>query len=182
MLVTHEHGDHSKAMPELMRRGVPLYASQGTWEAMGLQPDYYSGHVVRDEQQLQIGSWVVVPFHVKHDAAEPMGFLFQSVKTRKKGVYIVDSSMVNYNFKDVSHWLIEANYSEDIIENSDYEEWLKNRIRKNHFSLENLLRFFGDSQMDQAEEIWLLHLSDANSDEKQFIDEVQKKTGVPVYC
>ena len=34
-LITHEHGDHSKAAEKIARYGVDVYASRGTLDALG---------------------------------------------------------------------------------------------------------------------------------------------------
>lgn len=194
VLVTHEHGDHAKAAGELVRRGVDTYMSKGTCRAlfgggkrpsgiksMGLNPEQVGIAILEHNDQVDIGSWKVLPFDVVHDSAEPMGFLVQSEATGEKLVYIVDSGLVQYNFQGVTHWLLECNYSEPLLEAGPYEEPLKDRVRQNHFSFEDLKTFLGDSDLSETDEIYLLHLSDANSDEQAFKQEVQKLTGVPVY-
>lgn len=180
VLVTHEHQDHAKAVPELMRRGIEVYMSLGTRDNI---PDIEkeSFNPLAHLCQREIGTWIVVPFDVIHDCAEPMGFLFQSTVTGKKGVYIVDSGLVEYNFSGITHWLIECNYSEPLLEDGPYEDFLKDRVRRNHFSLEDLKTFLGDSDLSEAEEIYLLHLSSANGDEEGFKKEIQRLTGLPVY-
>jgi len=72
-LVGHEHADHSKAAPDLMRAGINCYMSAGTAEALGL-----NGHrvrVVKALEQFTLGAWTVLPFEAIHDAREPLGFL-----------------------------------------------------------------------------------------------------------
>lgn len=182
VLVSHAHGDHSKAVTELFRRGVKTFMSHGTAETLEL--DYFpSIHsmIVKHENQFESGSWIILPFDVVHDSAEPLGFLIQSKVTGNKAVYIVDSGYVGYNFKSVTHWLIECNYSEPLLEDGPYEDYLKERVRKNHFSLEDLQTFLEDSDLSKTEEIHLLHLSTANAHEEQFRSEIQKQTGMPVY-
>lgn len=125
---------------------------------------------------------MVVPFNLNHDAAEPMGFLFESNKTGGKGLYIVDSAIVDFAFTGITHFLIECNHSGEIIEAGNYHPALKKRVEGNHMSLENLKVFLETSDLRAAEEIHLLHLSDANSDEQSFIDEIQRLTGVPTFA
>lgn len=180
VLITHEHGDHSKAVPELLRRGVEVWMSDGTRKEIRPSSGYIP-YLIEHKSQVEIGSWIVLPFDVKHDAAEPLGFLFQSKVTGEKGVYIADSAYVNYNFTGVTHWIIEANYSEEILESGQYEDWLKDRVRQSHFSFDDLCRFLDDSDLSATEEIHLVHLSNANSNEQEFKDKLQKRYGVPVF-
>ena len=72
-LVSHEHKDHSKAVPDMMRASVNCYMSQGTVEALGLSG--HRLHIIKARQQFSIGTWTILPFETQHDAAEPLGFL-----------------------------------------------------------------------------------------------------------
>lgn len=177
VLITHEHQDHCKAVPEISRRGMDIYMSHGTAQKM---PSVYHKQAI-SLIQVETDNWYILPFEVEHDAAEPLGFLCESKNSGAKAVYIVDSSYIDYDFTGITHWIIEANYDEEILANGDHKEWLKDRIRRSHFSLDGLKRFLGSSDLSKTEAIYLVHLSDSNSDEKRFIQEVEALTGVPVY-
>lgn len=179
VFVTHEHGDHSKAVGELMFRGMDVFLSKGTFEA--LNPKTPSALLARHGVQRETRNWTVLPFNVDHDAAEPLGFLIQSKNTGKKLCYIVDSAIVEFSFPKVNTWIIEANYAEDRLQDSSHEEWLKDRIRRSHFSIDNLKDFLSSSDLSVTEEIHLVHLSDSNSDERRFKKEIEELTGVPTY-
>lgn len=177
VLITHEHADHSKAVPELLRRGVDVHMSSGTAEAIQSPPFLPARHLV----QIETEHWKILPFDVVHDVAEPLGYLFESRETGEKGVYIVDSAFVNYSFRGITHWVLECNHDEDLLEQGDYKPWLKDRVRRSHFSLQNLKDFLSTSDLSATKEIHLVHLSDSNSDELAFEQEIQKLTGCPVY-
>ena len=57
----------------------------------------------------------------------------------------------------------------------------KKRIIQSHFNLENVKNFLVANDLSQVREIWLLHLSDQNSDAKQFKKEIMELTGKPVF-
>lgn len=179
-LITHSHLDHAKAGAELMRGGVTVGMSKGTNDAH--KNDWpFAWTILEHLQQIDMGSWIILPFDVVHDVDEPLGFLLQSRETDEKLVYIVDSGFVQYDFNGVTHWLLEANYSEGLLEAGPYDDYLKDRVRRNHFSLEDLKIFLKTSDLSQTQEIHLLHLSESNSNEQQFKDEIQALTGVPTY-
>jgi len=52
---------------------------------------------------------------------------------------------------------------------------------KNHMSLSTCKDFLLANDLKQCREIHLLHLSQANSDEKLFKKEIEELIGVPVY-
>jgi len=165
-----------------MRVGIDCYMSRGTAEALGL-----SGHrinIIKAKQQFRIGTWVILPFETQHDAAEPLGFLLAN-QDGDKLLYVTDTCYVKYRFQGLTHILIEANYSLDIlrpnVEAGLVEPVLKSRILKSHFSLENVKKFLQANDLSKVQEIWLLHLSEQNSCAKRFKEEVQKITGKPTY-
>lgn len=180
-LITHEHQDHCKAVHDLVKAGIDCYMSQGTAEALGIK-----GHrvnMIKAKQQFNIGSWTVLPFDAEHDAAEPLGFLMAS--NGAKLIYLTDSYFCRYRFRELTHIMIEANYSMDILKANmaagNLPKELKTRILRSHFSLENVKEFLRTNDLIKVEQIWLLHLSDGNSDAGRFKREIQELTGKPVY-
>jgi len=174
--------DHSKAVKDIMRAGIDCYMSRGTAEALGI-----SGHrlnIIKAKQQFRIGTWTILPFETQHDAAEPLGFLLAN-QEREKLLYATDTYYIRYRFPGLTHIMVECNYSMDILRaNVDaglVEPALKNRILKSHFSLENVKEFLKANDLSKVQEIWLLHLSDGNSDAERFKREVQAISGKPTY-
>ena len=85
-LVSHEHGDHSRGIPELVKAGVNCFMSQGTAEVLGVQSHRIK--ILEAKKNYHIGTWQVMPFEVQHDAVEPFGYLLRSAKTKEKiGLY-----------------------------------------------------------------------------------------------
>lgn len=181
-LVSHEHQDHCKSVKDVLRAGIDCYMSAGTVEALGI-----SGHrinIIKAKQQFRIGTWTILPFETQHDAAEPLGFLMAN-QTGEKLLYATDTYYIRYKFHGLTHIMVECNYSLDIlkrnVEAGAVPKELKSRILKSHFSLENVKKFLQANDLSKVQEIWLLHLSEQNSCEKRFKEEVQKITGKPTY-
>ena len=174
--------DHSKAVKEIMHAGIDCYISAGTVEALGL-----SGHrlnIIKAKQQFRIGTWTALPFDTQHDAAEPLGFLLAN-QAGDKLLYATDTYYIRYKFHGLTHIMVECNYSLDILKrNVDagaVPKELKSRILKSHFSLENVKRFLQANDLSKVQEIWLLHLSDNNSNAERFKREIQELTGKMVF-
>ena len=80
--------------------------------------------------------------------------------------------------------MIEANYSKDVIDENmtdGFELKRKTRLLESHFDFNQTKEFIKANKSDRLQEVWLLHLSDSNSIEKQFKEETQQLVGVPVY-
>ena len=181
-LVSHEHQDHSKSAKDMMKAGIDCYMTKGTAEALSL-----TGHrlrIVSARKQFQIGSWVVLPFETQHDAAEPVGFLLAN-SAGEKLLYATDTYYIRYRFQGLTHIMVECNYSLDIlkknVEAGAVPRELKNRILKSHFSLDHVKEFLRANDLSRVREIWLLHLSDGNSDVERFKREIQELTGKMVF-
>ena len=179
-LVSHEHLDHLKAAADLMRAGVDCYMSQGTAEAAGLTNHRLK--IVRALEQVQIGTWNVLPFDTVHDAAEPLGFLLSSGKN--KLLYLTDTAYCRYRFVGLTHIMIEANYSKEIldcnVEAGNLPVAMKARLLRSHMSIDRVLEFLRCNDLSRVREVRLIHLSDGNSDAADFKRQVQRATGKPV--
>ena len=182
VLVSHEHQDHCKALKDIMKAGIDCYISAGTAEALGL-----FGHrinIIKARQQFRIGTWTILPFETQHDAAEPLGFLLAN-QYGEKLLYATDTFYIRYRFQGLTHIAVECNYSLDIlranVEAGLVEPAQKNRIIQSHFSLENVKEFLKANDLSRIHEIWLLHLSNDNSDAERFKREIQELTGKMVF-
>lgn len=181
-LITHEHGDHSKYVKDILKNGIDCYMSKGTAEALNLQ--HHRVRYVSSKKLFQIGTWTIMPFDVQHDVSEPVGFLLMN-QVGDKLLFATDTYYIKYKFPNLTHIMVECNYSKKILDDnvaSGYvPRFLEERIIKSHFSLENVKEFFLANDLSQAKEIWLLHLSDTNSDADLFKKEVAQITGKMVF-
>ena len=181
-LVSHEHKDHTKGLKDVLRAGIDVYASQGTIDQEGIK--HHRLKPIKAKQQFEIGTWKILPFDVEHDVAEPLGFLLQN-KQGERLLFATDTFYVRYKFNNLTHIMIECNYSLEILDeniaNGVVPKILRRRLVKSHFSLENVKEFLKANDLSKVQEIHLIHLSDNNSDEEMFKREIQAITGKPVY-
>lgn len=182
-LLTHEHKDHSGGLKDVIRNGIDVYMSKGTAEAENVL-NHHRVKVIEKFKDFRIGSWLIKPFDIEHDAAEPLGFFLQSDNGNRL-LFITDSYYVKYRFPKLTHIMIECNYDLELLEHNieigRTPAFLRNRLLKSHFSLENVKDFLKANDLSSVEEIHLLHLSDSNSDEERFKREIQELTGKIVY-
>lgn len=177
-IVSHSHGDHAKSIQKVMELGINTYASIETL----LATNSYLLHKatsLKATKTHHIGNFKVMPFDVKHDVP-CMGFLIEH-KDCGRVLFLTDTYYCKYTFPNLNNILIEANYSKEIIDKrfgaDSGKEFLRNRILRSHFSLENCKDMLSANDLSAVNNIVLIHLSDGNSNEKQFVDEVTELTG-----
>ncbi len=181
VLVTHRHLDHSGYIKEAIKAGVDVYAIKDVWNSNGISS--HRAHIITSMKQFQIKNLTILPFSVPHDV-ENVGFLIADDRGNKM-LYLTDCFYSPFRFRNLTLIAVEANYSLDIlranVEAGLVPKELKSRLLKSHFSLENVKRFLQANDLSKVQEIWLLHLSNGNSDEARFKREIQELTGKMVF-
>lgn len=177
-LISHEHGDHSKAINEIMNAGIDVYMSAGTKEGINFKsPATHRINIVEHGKRYKIGEFDIVPFMVEHDTKEPLGFLIQH-RELGKILFATDTYYLRNTFRDIDHILIECNYSEDIL---DEIPPYRARVLKSHMSLETLKETLMAWDLRRAKDITLIHISEGNGEPQRFREEIEKMTGIETY-
>lgn len=181
-LVTHEHGDHARGVLELVRRGVPVYCSAGTKQALDDNIYLTQLKLVRPLQPIQVGGFTVMGFETQHDAAEPLGFLVRYEATGETLLYATDTYYLRYTFPGVHYWLVECNYCDEVmneaLQSGKLDAGLRNRLLESHMSLRRLKEALAANDLSKAVKIVLVHLSDSRSDERRMVREITEQTHV----
>ena len=178
-LISHEHMDHAKAVNDLLKAGVYCAMSLGTAGALGVV-NHHRTMILKSEVVSIIGGWNILPFALKHDASEPLGFIVGYGSECL--LFIPDTAYVIPTFPGISIVVIECNHSEEILTskilNGSLLPVVGRRIRRNHMSLETVIGMLRVNDLSRCNQIWLIHLSDGNSDERAMIRAVQEATGI----
>lgn len=179
-LVSHGHKDHSKSVKDLVEHGVDVFCTAGTVSEIKLQ--HHRITVIESEKQFKLGSFTILPFKTMHDSIEPVGFIVYH-KDFGKLLFATDTYYIEYKFKGLNYIMVECNYSKEIlnrnVEKGYIPKAMKKRLLTSHFHYDNVVKFLKANELDEVHEIRLIHLSDGNSNAKQFKEEVEKLTGIP---
>lgn len=187
-LISHEHGDHAMALKDVLKAGVDCYMSLGTSAAVlcgepSSNPISHRIKIIKARHSFKLGTWTILPFDTVHDAAEPLGFLLAS--GGEKLLFATDTAYLKYRFNGLSIIALECNHQLEIlrqnVESGSVPYPVKNRILKSHLNLDNVLSCLESNDLSTVREIWLLHLSDGNSDAEAMKKAVQMASGKPVY-
>lgn len=139
IIVTHEHGDHSGGVHGVLRQtDLLVYASAGTAAAAGFKRAA-RWRPLQAGVTTDLGDLAIHPVAVPHDAAEPLQFVFDD-GDRRLGL-LTDTGMptpsIASALSGVAALILECNHDEDLLAQSRYPPFLRQRIAGDHGHLSN---------------------------------------------
>ena len=163
-VVSHVHGDHSKAIKEYERAGIEVWKPYEDETLM---------------QKKQMGKFIIKSFPCIHDVP-CVGYLIEQPDNGLKMLYATDTEYVKYTFRGLTAMLIEANYSEEYV-NRDEAKF--QHVLTGHMSIETASECIKANVNDNLKTVILCHLSKGNSDPGAFKESVKAivPDGVQVY-
>lgn len=188
-LVTHCHKDHAAAAQDLAKRGIQIYGTAGTIEAIGLTGTGWPMHYGKPVTIAP--GLMAMAFRVEHDAPDPAGFI---IKTHRETVIVaLDAKEWIDDVTAIApdYLLIEANYDENLMAQeqfslskraslTDMQRYrLNERIKASHMSIKKTLATVASLNKTKLKQIFLCHLSDRMSAPSVWRTQVSAVTGVP---
>jgi phosphoribosyl 1,2-cyclic phosphodiesterase len=181
LFITHEHVDHVKSLPQVLKAyDIPFYTTLETFMALPILNAYQDRFIpVVPKRPTFIGELTVTAFSTSHDAAHPVGYIFQSDEERL--VHFTDLGYIpetDVDFlKNADAYIIESNYDVAMLFDSKRPYHLKQRIHspKGHLSNQDASFYLMKLLGDQTKTICFTHPSeDCNLD--HLIRETFEKT------
>ena len=180
-LVSHSHGDHAKYAKELSSYGITIASNSDVQEKKDIDPTLF--RLIEEGKTYSFGQFMVAPFNVKHDVPA-LGFLIRHPECGTT-LFATDCTTLPYRFPSVSHFIIEANYSDDIVDKnilSGIEPYFrKQRLLQTHMSIDSTISSIRSCNPKQTRTIVLIHLSSLNADPDIFQQKVAAAFGIPTY-
>lgn len=177
--VTHEHNDHAGYAAEFATAGIKVLALPAVQQAKGIKRNFIP---VELGKAYKMGSFMVQPFAVMHDVP-CVGYMVKQQELGKL-VFFTDTCACKYRFKGVNTYMVEANYSDAMleanIEAGKVPMMLRNRLMTSHMELGNTVAFLQSSDLSMVRNIILVHLSAGNAEPTHFEEAVMAATGMPV--
>jgi phosphoribosyl 1,2-cyclic phosphodiesterase len=170
VFITHEHRDHTSALPLLVKRhpGIPVFASAGTMEGWARSYGWsFGARALKAGQPLRLGDTRVLPFATRHDAREPLGLRVEW----RGGALGLATDLGSWDrtvceaLTDCQALLLESNYDPTRLAYGSYPEHLKRRVASCRGHLSNgqagalLRRVVGP----RLRHVALVHLSHENN-------------------
>jgi phosphoribosyl 1,2-cyclic phosphodiesterase len=166
VLFTHDHSDHCKGVGTFHKRlpDVPLVANGDTADAIARQSGVNEGWTLFENgEQFDIGDLSVTAFSISHDAADPVGYLFEADGS---SLFVgTDMGIVTTNvrmaFSRATCAVLESNHDPILLEQSSRPVSLKQRIRgrTGHLSNEDAAMLVRETNPSCLKTILLGHIS-----------------------
>lgn len=172
VLSSHEHQDHRKYLYKYEAAGITC-AKGNKLKDIDCKFDLIRG------SSFILGDFWVSPFEVPHDVP-CFGYQIEH-KDMGKLVFVTDAEYVKYKFPNVNHIMVEANYSQEILDENtasgEIPKYLRDRIMKSHMSFDTSKDMVEANKSHDLRNVILCHLSTRNSNKKQFKAEMQAIVG-----
>lgn len=182
-LISHEHGDHAKYVDSFLEARIRVWMSEGTMKKVRNPYSTFSPLFCEAGSEFKLGNFTILPFDVKHDAAEPLGFL---IRHPEMGLvlFATDTYYLPYTFAGLNNILIECNYRQDLLEQNiaagRIPKALRDRTLESHMSFDTCKEALQANDLSAVNNIVLIHLSDGNSNAEEFRNDIHNATGKTV--
>lgn len=169
VFVTHEHSDHVKGLPQLVKKhGVPIFAPRTVAARMlGAMPALeQSVSIIPVGESFPFGNIVISAFHTMHDTDESVGYVIEGGGSF--GI-ATDTGCINEEITSalagVGTVVIESNHDVQMLRDGPYPVYLKKRILSDngHLSNDDCARFARRLAENGTRQIILGHLSRENN-------------------
>ena len=173
-VVTHSHKDHSLSAKDFENMGIPVFKPYENKEPIILNG--WNGTIQAFDLTDKDGKFM----HTNADGSECpcYGFLITHPDLGRM-LYITDTELVKWRFKDINHILISCNYQKKYIEDENLAK--RNHVFRGHMELETVKEFIKANNSDSLQSIILCHLSNDNANPEECKAEVEKVAKCTVY-
>lgn len=168
VLCTHQHLDHSKSVKEFRNMGIPVCKP---YEALltnqFLANSYFTVRIF--DLTTVDGRWT----HTNADGSECpcYGFLITHPEMGRM-LYITDTELIKWRFKDINHILLGVNYDKDLIDRDNTGK--ANHVFRGHLSIDTACDFVRANYSDSLQNAIMCHLSSKNANSDSFIEKMEK--------
>ena len=164
---THCHSDHSLSLAELRNIGIDVFYPSVD-PNVGVV-NFGNFRVQSFDLTTLDGRWT----HTNADGSEChcCGFLITH-KEMGRMLYITDTNLIKWRFKNINHILLGVNYDKDLIDNEDSAK--VNHVYRGHMSIDTACDFVKANNSNDLQNVIMCHLSKNNADKDLFIEKMKK--------
>lgn len=163
---SHPSLDHSKSLNDFKAMGIPIYAPYISQKPMAIGSGAF--RIQSFDLTTVDGRWT----HTNADGTQCpcYGFLITHPEMGKL-LYITDTELIKWKFKDINHILLGVNYDKDLV---DTDNPKANHVFRGHLSVDTACDFVRANDSDSLQNVIMCHLSSENADKDSFIEKMKK--------
>lgn len=180
-LISHSHNDHAGYIQSYLQAGILIMTSEDTLKEKNVTENLHFTRAVKPGKGYKAGNFKIIPFLGFHDVV-CYGYHINHPETGNI-MFLTDSFMCDYTFENISHFLIEANYSDEILERNIIEgrvnAAMRPRLMKTHMEITTTRDTILANNLTSLRTCVLLHLSNGNSNEEEFVKTIREVVGIP---
>lgn len=184
-ILTHLHQDHSRAVKDLLKYAIDVYALPETLSALNVST-HHRTHSVEPLKSFTVNTFEIMAITMHHDCP-CVGYMVYSNVTNERLFFATDTYKITVNPQSIDYLILEINYQKEIVNNLVNEGIMESSIRArllfSHFELSKALNWLKRIDKSRLKRIYVAHLSSGNSNESEIKRAVIAETGVPtVIC
>ncbi|HDY87960.1 MAG TPA: MBL fold metallo-hydrolase [bacterium] len=182
-LISHFHADHSKAVRDVIKAGIDVYASLETHDELDTIENRRA-KILRPNVWSQIEDFAILPFATTHDCLGSLGFIVDDSKHTM--LFMTDSCKLDYSFKTKFQIVaLECSYNKQWllrkVDEGSIHETVAKRLLTSHMSETECLRTLHDFIcLDKCTELHLIHCSADNINKERLKKEFVKEFMIEV--
>jgi phosphoribosyl 1,2-cyclic phosphodiesterase len=180
-LVSHSHGDHAGYIASYLKAGIIVMSSRETLEAKQVNKNHFA-KVIHAGKGYSVGEFKVIPFDLEHDV-RCYGFIIEHPEMGRL-IFMTDTWKCDYKMPPAHHVLIEANYSEKILDENiasgRTRPIMRQRLIRSHMEINEAKAILSRWDLSHTRTILLIHMSDKNREQALFEKEIEQVTGKTV--
>ena len=174
VLCTHKHLDHSKSVKDFETIGIQVFAPYISLEPMRIGKEF---KIQAFDLTTIDGRWT----HTNADGSECPCYGFLIIhKEMGRMLYITDTELIKWRFKDINHILLGVNYDKELVDSENQSK--NNHIFRGHLEIGTACDFVSANNSSTLQNVIMCHLSSENADKDLFVDKMKKVACMANVC
>jgi phosphoribosyl 1,2-cyclic phosphodiesterase len=179
--ISHEHGDHSKAVKDLLSTAIDVYALSDTLSALNIA-EHHRVHNVLPLVPIVINTFEIMAVTMYHDCP-CVGYMVYSTSTKERLFFATDTYKITVNPQEIDYLILEINYQKEIVNKlvneGKMESGIRARLLFSHYELSKALNWLSKIDKNRLKRIYIAHLSNGHSNAEEIKAAVIAETGIP---
>ena len=168
---TVSHSDHANkdTIKKVIQYGIPIYSNEET-RVMDKRLI-----TMKKGRKTFIGGFKIQPILLFHNCMN-FGYVIEHEEIGKL-VFCTDTCRIPYRFKNVNHFMVEANYSYDLLIDHMCDNVYSQSASENHMEINDTIEMLKENYSSSLQNVVLIHLSNGNSDANEFVKKTKEELG-----